>query len=899
MSYSYTDPSQNFMGRHPSPLDALFHPETIALIGAKDDKGSVGHTLINNLLTGGWKGRLYPINPKRSEVSGLRCYPSLDELPEPVDLAILITPAKTIPALIQACVDHKVKGCIVISAGFKELGASGALLEQEVVRIAQAGHMPLLGPNCLGLMNPHIGLNATFARGMALAGNIAFLSQSGAMCTAVLDWSVQEQIGFSAFISVGSMGDIDFGDWIDYLSADPHTHSILMYMETVGDARRFLSAARQIALEKPLIIIKAGKTAQAAQAAASHTGSLAGSDAVFNAALERVGALRVDSIAELFQMASVLGRQPRPQGPHLTIVTNAGGPGVLATDACIASGAQLTSLSATTLQRLNASLPPAWSRANPVDILGDADPERFAETLEILMADEASEGILVVLSPQDMTDPTRTAEALLPYAITKKPLLTSWMGGAWVGKGREILNQASIPSFDYPDDAAATFGKMWQYSKNLASLYQTPRRLQVSCTQDKRKRARHFLATVPTTLLDEATSKKMIEAYGIPVVKTVIAHTAQEAVVEAKAIGFPSVLKLYSPTITHKSDVGGVKLHLRDEEAVKKAFEEIRLAVSPADFMGVTVQPMVEKRGYELILGSSVDPQFGPILLFGLGGKLVELFQDTALALPPLNATLATFWMQKTKIYQALQGIRGERAVNVEQLEAIVVAFSQFIAENPRIQECDINPLLVTAEQMVALDARMVLAPLGQSVVPLAIRPYPVQFVKEVSLKNGERLSLRPILPEDEPLMVDFHKRLSHDTVRQRFFSFIDLDARIAHERLVRICYNDFDREMALVAQNPTGAVVAVVRLSRLPGSLDSQLTLVIEDTYQRMGLGTKLMEAAMHMATQEGIQKVIALILDENRGMLTLCSRFGFIITPTEDPHIMRAEKGVTPKNG
>lgn len=471
----FTDPSQNYILEYPHALDAIFKPKNVALIGAKDDAATVGRTILVNLLSTQFSGKVWPVNPKRKEVLGLKCYSKIGDIPEPIDLAIIVTPASTVPKLVEECVKAKVKSCIIISAGFKELGEPGLALEKEILTYSKKANMPVIGPNCLGVMNPIYGLNATFARGMALPGNLAFISQSGAMCTAVLDWSFKEKIGFSSFVSIGSMADVDWGDLIDYLGNDPNTRSILMYMETVGDPRKFLSAAKEIALEKPIIVIKAGRTTQAAQAAASHTGSLAGSDEVFDAALERVGALRVNTIAELFQMASSLARQPRPKGPNLSIVTNAGGPGVLATDATIFNGAALSTIEGSTLNALNEVLPAAWSHSNPIDILGDAGPLRFAKTLEILEKDKNSDGILIILTPQDMTDPTATAEGIRPYTMLKqKPLLASWMGGVSVMNGIEILNQASIPTFEYPDDAAATFASMWRYSKNIQSLYQIP-----------------------------------------------------------------------------------------------------------------------------------------------------------------------------------------------------------------------------------------------------------------------------------------------------------------------------------------------------------------------------------------------------------------------------------------
>lgn len=904
-----TDPSQNFISRQSAPLDAIFKPKNVALIGAKDDIGTVGRTLLTNLIEGGFGGPIFPINPKRKEVLGLKCFQSLSHVPESVDLAVIVTPAVTVPGIIAECVESKTKAAVIISAGFKELGPSGLKLEQEIVTYAKSANMPIIGPNCLGVMNPIYGLNATFARGMALKGNVAFLSQSGAMCTSVLDWSFKEQIGFSAFVSVGSMADVGWGDLIDYLGDDPETHSILMYMETIGDARSFLSAARKIALEKPIIVIKAGKSAAAALAAASHTGSLAGSDEVFDTALERVGVLRVNNIGELFQIASALSRQPRPKGPRLSIVTNAGGPAVLAVDRLVLSGGELAPISGNTLTALNAFLPEAWSHSNPVDILGDATAERYAKTLKVLEKDETSDGVLVILSPQDMTDPTMTAEVIKSFAhMPNKPLLASWMGGTSVLKGIEILSKAQVPTFEYPDDAAAAFAMMWRYSKNLQTLYQTPsirnEEQEHSLSEsDKiaRKEAEAIIVEARNEgreLLDEFESKKVLAGFDIPIVETLIAVTEDEAVVLAEKLGFPVVLKLYSKVITHKSDVGGVKLNLKSGSEVRAAFKDIRKAVENKvieEFRGVTVQKMISYDGYELILGSSYDEQFGPVLLFGTGGQLVEIFKDKALGLPPLNFSLARLLMQKTKIFEALKGVRGKKSVNLAGLESVLVKFSEMIVANSWIKECDINPLLVSPSGIIALDARIVLFPKEIKEPPkLAIRPYPSHYVEKWKLKNGTSVTIRPILPEDELNVVAFHKELSENTVRQRFFEFLSLNDRIAHERLIRTCFNDYDRELALVAEIADAGkkrIIGIGRLSRILHTPNMLLTMIISDPFHRQGLGTELLKQLIRIAINEKAEKIIAYILSENEEMIALCKKQGFSIEKKGDTNIIKAQ--------
>ncbi len=889
-----TDPSQNFIDRYPHPLDAIFHPKTIAIIGAKDDFGSVSRTILGNLTSNFFKGKIIPINPKRESVFDLKCHPSISSLNCPIDLAIIVTPAQTVPKLIKECCDYGVKSVIIISAGFKELGASGQQLEEEIIFHSSKVKMPIIGPNCLGIMNPIIGLNATFAKNIAIPGHLAFISQSGAMCTAVLDWSLEKKVGFSAFVSVGSMVDVNWGTLIDYLGSDPNTHSLLLYMETVGDARSFMTAAREVSLQKPIIVIKAGRSQAAAIAAASHTGAIAGSDEIFDAALERIGVLRVDTIGELFGIAAVLAKQPKPKGENLTVVTNAGGPGVLATDTIIRNHAQLTPLNSEVIDTLNGILPLAWSHSNPIDILGDATPDRYKNTIDILMKDSQSDGLLVILSPQDMTDPTSTAKQLVQFAKhSDKPILANWMGGESVKEGASILSEAGIPVFEYPDDAAKAYATTWRYSKNLKSLYEMPL-LRTDHATDlkvtKTKKMDFLLENAKKekrTLLNEYESKKILENYQIPVVKTFIAESTKEAVHFSHEIGFPVVLKLFSKTITHKTDVGGVKLNLQSENDVINAFNAIKETVEKkmgkGHFDGVTVQQMIRHSGYELILGSSTDPQFGPVLLFGMGGQLVEIFKDQALAIPPLNANLARKLMEKTKIYEALKGVRGRQSVDLVKLENLLIRFSQLIVENPRIQESDINPLIISDECLIAVDARIILHDwnLSNEQLPkLAIRPYPLQYITTITLKNKQNMILRPILPEDDQLIEAFHKELSENSVRQRYFEFISFDQRVAHERLVRICFNDYDREIAIIAllqELDRKKIVGIGRLMRIPGISRAQFKLIIADAYHSLGLGTSLMQKLLQIAKEEHIERVDGYILSENRGMLKICEKLGF----------------------
>lgn len=949
------DASHDVLGYERKPLDVIFAPKSVAVVGATEKPGTVGRTILWNLISSPFGGTVYPINPNRPSVLGIKAYPKLSAAPEAIDLAVFVTPAQTIPGLVGEAVDMGVKGAIIISAGFKETGPAGIELERQVLEHARRGKMRIVGPNCLGVMSPVNGFNATFASTMASPGTVGFISQSGALCTAVLDWSLREHVGFSAFVSIGSMLDVDWGDLIFYLGDDPKTKSIVIYMETIGNARSFLSAAREVGRTKPIIIIKPGRTAGAAKAAASHTGSLTGSDEVLDAAFRRVGALRVNNISDLFFMAEVLAKQPRPLGPRLTIVTNAGGPGVLATDALITGGGELAEISEETLAALNQLLPPAWSHNNPIDILGDASPDRYAKTLELALRDSHIDGLLVILTPQAMTEPTQTAQALRDATRGgfDKPVIASWMGGDDVAQGENILNQANIPTFPYPDTGARMFNYMWQYTQNLKALYETPTLAEEEFSPSRAATDKiiNDARASGRTILTEFESKKLLATYGIPTVDTRVAVDAQEAVKIANEIGYPVVLKLYSESITHKTDVGGVQLHLPDAEAVRHAFDTIKDSVDAKvgptgtggrpTFQGVTVQPMVRSDGYELILGSSLDPQFGPVLLFGMGGRLVEVFKDSALALPPLTTTLARRLMERTNVYTALKGVRGRPSVDLAALEQLLVRFSRLVVEQRWIKEIDINPLLAVPlvdpdaagtnssdpstvqskspsprprneggdSGLVALDARVLLhdpSVTRDQLPKLAIRPYPNRYVRPWTMKDGTTLMIRPIRPEDEPLLVKFHETLSAHSVYLRYFQSLELSRRVEHERLVRICFIDYDREIALVAErtnpNPSASltsaedgiskeIVGVGRLSKSHAADEAEFAMLVADKYQGTGLGTELLRRLLQVARDEKIGRVSAFMLVENSGMRHVSEKLGFTLRYDEKEQLIRAE--------
>jgi len=884
-------------------LEPLFLPRSVAVIGATDRPGTVGGSVVSNLLDTKFPLKIYPVNPSHPEVAGIKTRKRIADIPGGVDLALVVTPARTVPQIIGECVDAGVKSAVVLSAGFREQGPNGALLEEEIKKHLQRGSLRLIGPNCMGFMNPTIGLNATFAKSMAKKGSVAFLSQSGALLTAILDWSRKEDVGFSAIVSTGSMLDVGWGDLIYYFGDDPHTKSILVYMESVGDARSFLSAAREIALSKPIIVIKAGRSEAASRAAASHTGALTGSDDVLEAAFRRCGVLRVQNIADLFYMAETLSKQPRPRGPRLSIVTNAGGPGVLATDALMATGGELTVLSQDTLQGLDGFLSSHWSHHNPVDVLADADAERFVKAVDIVSKDPASDGLLAIIAPQGLADPTAAATEMAKYAHTSgKPLLASWMGGEGVAEGTVILNTAGIPTFSYPDTAARAFTYMWRYTYNLRGLYETPEMIEPAI--DARKEVTEFVQQTRSsgrTLLNEFEAKQVLASYGIPVVETRAAESEEQAVATASAIGYPVVLKLLSNTIAHKTDVDGVRLSLQNEDQLRSAFRSIRVSVTEKaganHFLGVTVQPMVRRDGYELILGSTIDAQFGPVILFGSGGVMVEVYRDRALALPPLNTTLAQRLMEQTRIFAALNGVRGRKSVDLSALEQLLVRFSQLVMEQPWIREIDINPLLATPDHLLALDARVVVHDSGMTAESLpraAIRPYPAQYVWEWKLKDGTPVTIRPIRPEDEPLMVQFHRTLSERSVYLRYFCSLSLSTRVEHERLVRICFGSYDRGFALLAdrKNPeTGhhEVLGVGRFSAIHRG-EAEAAVLVSDQWQGRGLGTELLAVVARVAREEKFKRLSGEILRDNLATQAIFKKVGFKLRSMEDPSSVSA---------
>jgi acetyltransferase len=873
-------------------LDYFFKPGAIAVIGASPRESSIGCTLLTNLKNDGFPGPIYPINPNHEEILGLKAYPSIAAVGSPIDLAVIALPIRGVPAVMKECGEAGVKAAIIISAGGKEVGEEGVRIEEEIRSEAQRSGIRFLGPNCMGILSPVNRLNASFAAHSAEPGSLALLSQSGAICSAILDWAASEKIGFSHFVSVGSMADLDFADMIDYLGNDPNARSIIIYMEQMTRHRKFMSAARSVSRVKPIIVVKSGRSEAAAKAAASHTGALAGQDEAYNAAFRRAGIIRVDTISQLFACAQALGKMHRPTGGKLAIITNAGGPGVMAVDAFSKWNLEPVVLSPETLQKLDGFLPPFWSRGNPIDILGDAPPDRYVQAVRVCLEAPELSGLIVILTPQAMTDPTGVARALATEIRNRpKPFMAVWMGARDVEAGIRILNEAHIPTFATPEEAVDTFMHMYSYSRNLELLQETPPSLPHEI-QVNRGQARTFIDQClkrHERILTEIESKAILSAYGIPVNSTVVASTPSAAAEAAKGIGFPVALKIYSPDITHKSDVDGVRLLLRSEQEVAAAFEEITSNVKrlkpEARISGVTVQSQVKKSEIELIVGSKRDPQFGPLILFGMGGILTEVLKDSAVTLPPLNLLLARRLMERTSVYRLLQGYRNIPAANLDLMAEFLVRISQIVTDFPEIVELDLNPVVISDGRPVAIDARIVLEP---SEVPaprhLIISPYPNQYESDWMLKDGTPVLIRPIKPEDESLVANLLDNCSEQTIYFRYFSVIK---SWPHEALIRFTQNDYDREIGLVAIGlPPGPTVmmGVGRLVMTPERDAAEFAVLVADPWQGEGLGPKLIERTIEIAKENGVGTLYGEVLALNRPMLDISKKMGFNILSPED---------------
>ena len=871
-------------------LNRIFKPRHVAVVGASEKAGTIGNALMRNLIDGGFCGMLLPVNPKYKTIHGHESFESVSALETGVDLAIIATPIHSVADIVNECVEKKVGGAIIISAGGKEVGEQGREIEEKIRRIAYDGGLRIVGPNCMGIIRPGANLNASFASEMPVTGNLAFVSQSGAICAAILDLAFKECIGFSHFVSIGSMLDVDFGDMIDYLGNDSTAKSILLYIESLTNFRKFMSAARSVSRVKPIIVLKSGRSPAGAKAAASHTGALAGEDAVYDAAFKRAGIVRVDTIEELFDCAELMAKQPRPRGPRLAILTNGGGPGVMATDTLARYGQEPAPLDPETMQALDSFLPPFWSRGNPIDILGDASAERFRRALEVCFNSKNLDGVLVILAPQALTDPLSVAESLAAAVKGRRyPVFTCWMGGKSIGKAVEILNEAGIPTYDTPERAVRAFLYMVEYGRNLETLLEIPPKITGHMVFDQEK-ARKLLSTAPAReFMPESDSKELLMAYGLPVIRTEIAETEAQASSIGREMGYPLAMKVHSADITHKTDAGGVRLDLRCDADVCEAYRQIISSAHrykpDARIAGVTIQPYFSNPDFEILLGAKRDSNFGPVILFGMGGIYTEVLKDRALGLPPMNRLLARRLMQETKAYSLLQGYRNRPAADMERLEEMIVRLSQLLIDFPEIAELDMNPVLIKDGNPVAVDARILVSPLEvPSSLHLVIGPYPEEDESHMVSVDGRRIFIRPVKPEDAPLFTALFKVLSPTTIYYRFFGMLK---ELRPEMLARFTQIDYDREIALVAideDSQTDSMLGVARIIGDPDGKTGEFAVLVGDAWQGKGIGSNLLEKCLSIAEKQGFETVHGIVLRENRNMLALGKKLGFEIKRDPD---------------
>lgn len=885
-------------------LKPLFAPKSVAVFGASDRQDSVGQIVFQNMLQGGFQGGLYPINPKHKKIQGVKAYASLAQIEETVELAVIATPAATVPDIIEQCGKHQVKAAVIITAGFGETGEAGKALERRVLETAQHYGVRLIGPNCLGVMRPEIGLNATFNKGSANIGNLAFVSQSGALCTAILDWAQTNDVGFSSVVSLGSSLDIDFGEILDYLISDTRTQSILLYIEGIRDARSFMSGIRAAARIKPVILVKVGRHAVASRAAMSHTASLVGSDDAFDAAVRRAGVVRVQTITQLFSAAKALSCGFHPTGNRLAIVTNGGGPGVMATDCAADLGLVMADLSAETLEKLNQALPSTWSHGNPVDIIGDAQADRYRHAVQACLEDPGVDGVLTILTPQAMTKPLEAATAVIELSDRyRKPFLACWMGGAQVDSSRAAFNRARKPSFRTPEPAVEVFSYLSAYYQNQKLLMQMPGPLSHHLEPDV-EGARMIIEGAlqeRRKILSEMESKALLSAFHIPVAKTLVAHSPNEALLIAQQLGFPVAMKVNSPDITHKTDAGGVMLNLANAQAVRAAYHEIienlRRNRPEARIDGISIEPMIVKpNGRELMVGVTSDPIFGPLITFGAGGTTVEVMGDRSVTLPPLNGFLVKDLIQRTHVAKMLGAFRHMPPADIQALESVLLRVSEMVCELPMLMEMDINPLIVDESGALAADARVVVElrqPSADRYAHMAIYPYPTHLVTNWQLADGTDLVIRPIRPEDAEIEQEFVRNLSEEA---RYFRFMNSVQELSEAMLVRFTQIDYSREMALVAvaeESGREVELGVTRFAINPDGESCDFALVIADRMRGKGLGHKLMTALMDAARSKGLKLMEGEVLKSNTSMLKLMQRLNFSIeNSAEDDSVKKVRK-------
>ncbi len=887
-------------------LTPLFEPRSIAVFGASTRATAVGSVVLENIVSAGFGGDVYPINPKYDQVQGIPCFSSLEQVDADVELAVIATPASTVPSILEACGEKGVTTAVILSAGFREAGDEGRRLEHQVIEVARLFGIRFMGPNCLGLIRPSVGLNATFAKGTADKGNLALVSQSGALCTAIVDWAENRDIGFSAVVSMGISADIDFGEILDYLVADPKTDSILMYVEGVQNARAFMSALRAAARAKPVIVVKAGRHQAGEQAAVSHTGALSGADDVFDAALRRAGVVRGVHVGDLFAAAAVLVGRTRIHGDRLAVVTNAGGPGVMACDKAGDLHIPLAELSPATVGDLDAALPPMWSKGNPIDVLGDADADRYAEATRIVLTDDGTDGVLVMLTPQAMTDPTEVARRIIEVGDTSaKPVLTCWMGDKQVRESRELFAAAAMPTFRLPETAVQGFSYLTQFHRNQQLLVQTPGPIATESTPDIAG-AQLIIDNVLSerrSVLTEVESKAVLAAFGVPVTPSSVVRTSAEAIVVAETLGLPVAMKIHSHDITHKSDVGGVRLNVASAGAVQREFDDlIRSAAAhrpDADVGGVVIQPMVSMAGgVELLVGINRDPVFGPVVVFGTGGTELELLADKAVCLPPLNRLLTEDMIGQTRAATLLAGYRGRPAADMDAVQDVLLRVSEMACELPAIRELDINPLFADESGVVAADARIVVDRHyvdSRRYSHTAIHPYPSHLVSTTLLAGGVACTIRPIRPEDAEMERAFVDNLSPET---KHFRFMNTFKRLSPAMLARFTQIDYDREMAFVAvidDHGDETEIGVCRYVINPDGQSCEFAVVVADDWQGKGVAHKLMEALIEYARYRNLETMVGHVLADNHGMKTLARTLGFqITTDPDDSSLVRTKKSL-----
>ena len=885
-------------------LDKLFKPQSVALIGATPRPGSVGAVVVRNLRRAGFTGELMLVNPHHHTIDGLTVYPSVVSLPRAPDLAVIVTPAETVPCLIGELGGRGTRAAVIITAGFGEVGERGQTLQQAALDAAKPHLLRIVGPNCVGIMVPRLGLDATFSHLAAEAGDIAFLSQSGAMITAMLDWAVPRGIGFSHVVSLGDMADVDFGDMLDCLAADPHTRAILLYVEGITHGRKFMSAARATSRIKPVLVLKAGRSNAGARAAASHTGVLAGADAVYEAAFRRAGMLRVETMAELFDAAETLALTRGQVGDRLAILTNGGGAGVLAADALAAAGGHLAALSEETVAGLSRLLPATWSRGNPVDIIGDASGSRYADALAVLIRDPEVDAILVLNCPTALAQSEEAARAVIevladaePAALRDRNVITAWLGEHSARPARQLFAKARIATYETPDSAVAGFMYRVRHRRNQELLMETPP-VRPDAFEPDLEAARRVIATAlhaGKSWLDPEEIGLLLAAYGLPLVANHFAGDPVHAASAASTIGFPVVLKIRSGDITHKSDFGGVTLNLGDADRVRQEaeamLERVKTARPEARLDGFLVQPMVRRPGaLELLVGLVEDPVFGPVVAFGQGGTAVDILRDTSLELLPLNALLARRLMARTRVWQLLQGYRSSPPAKIEAVVEVLIRLGQLAADHPEIRELDINPLLADTAGVVALDARLRIAPARSAGASrLAIAPYPQQLETIERLRDATVLRMRPLRPEDEPMLHDLAAHMSHEDLRLRFFTPV---SGLTHAVAARLSQLDYDRELALLAELD-GTALGVVHFFADPDKLRAEYAIAVRSDWKGRGLGYLLMNRLIEIARQRGIGELVGEVLHENEPMLRMCRELGFAIAPQpHDPAVMLVRK-------